>query len=127
MDILVTTPKSAGETARQEAEEIEQYGGYYFRTFHYRPTNLNVGDRIYFVERGYIRGFGIIFAIESINKKAIKCSTTGISWGKLGDTVVKYREWHWLDVPIPHRGFQGFQYVQNNPELSKQLCEMVAH
>ena len=37
MDILVTTPKSEIDNSIDEAEALEESGGYYFRTYRFRP------------------------------------------------------------------------------------------
>lgn len=58
-DILVTTPKSKMKEAEREAEYIKKNGGgYYFRVFKKEPSKgLSVGDRAFYVEDGYIRGY----------------------------------------------------------------------
>ena len=118
MDILVTTPKSEIETSRKEGEIVEQEGGYWFRTFRFRPR-VEIGDNIYFVEDGMIRGYGIIFEISQTEEE--ECETTGRVWK--GDWVVKYNSWHWLNNPIQWKGFQGIRYVNRLPELERVLEE----
>jgi len=60
MDILVTTPKSEIDNSRKEGESVERDGGYWFRAFRFRPK-VELGDKIFFVEDGQIKGYGIIF------------------------------------------------------------------
>jgi hypothetical protein len=69
MDILVTTPKSEIDTSRSEDEAFECDGGFWFRTFRFL-TKVEQGDRIFLVENGLIKGYGIIFEVS----KLIQCS-----------------------------------------------------
>lgn len=120
MDILVTTPKGEISTSKKEGEIVEQEGGYWFRVFRFRPM-VEVGDRIFFVEKGLIKGYGIIF--EVCKTKGEKCGVTGRVWK--GKWVVRYYKWQWLKSPIPFRGFQGIRYLDRLPELKEKLFEVV--
>jgi len=53
LDILVTTPKSEIESSRKEGEAVQRDGGYWFRTFRFRPK-VKPWDRIFFVENGLL-------------------------------------------------------------------------
>ena len=119
MDILVTTPKSEIDTSREEGEAVEEHGGYWFRTFRFRPKVVP-GDRIFFVEDGLIRGYGIIFDVSRLSEAA-ECDFTGRQWGTQGGYIVKYRDWDWLKTPVPHKGFQGIRYVERLPGLKEKL------
>lgn len=119
MDILVTTPKSKRMIAIEEAKKVNDEGGYWFRTFHFQPQ-ASIGDKIFFVDNGMIRGYGIIFNCSQI-EDAIECTTTGIQWGKIGDWVVKYSNWNWLTLQVKWKGFQGIRYVERIPELLDSL------
>jgi len=116
MDILVTTPKSEIDTSRKEGEIVEAEGGYWFRTFKFRPK-VKKGDKIYFVEAGLIKGYGIIFEVSQT--KGEECEVTGRTWK--GNWVVKYNNWHWLKYTIPFKGFQGIRYVDRLKELRSNL------
>ena len=116
MDILVTTPKSEIDNSRREGEAVEAEGGCWFRTFRFRPK-VQSGDKIYFVEDGRIRGYGIIFNVFQADESQ-DCDITGRQWGRPGDWVVCYKDWHWLENPVPLKGFQGFRYVESIPEMS---------
>lgn len=127
MDILVTTPKSEIESSKLEGEQIQEdldkgLNAYWFRTFRFKPQ-VKDGDKIYFVENGLIKGYGVIFAVEEILEPEIQtvCDTTDRVWGSTGDYVVKYRDWNWIKTPIKFRGFQGIRYVCNNPQLKEML------
>ena len=118
MDILVTTPKSSHKLAAEEAKFVkENPGAYWFRTIRGRP-NVQIGDRVYYVDNGQIRGYGIVFDIEY---GGTECEATGkIYYG----THLKQRKWVWLKNPIPFKGFQGFRYVNCIPGLHETLEKM---
>jgi hypothetical protein len=46
------------------------------------------------------------------------CEITGRPWGRRGDWVLYYKDWHWLNKsePVPLKGFQGFRYIERLPE-----------
>ena len=115
MDILVTTPKSAHRLAVREAKWVESHSGaYWFRTINGTP-NVQIGDKVYYVDQGEIRGYGIVFDIVF---GEIKCHSTGKVYT---GTHLKQRKWVCLEKPIPFRGFQGFRYINRIPELQKKL------
>lgn len=120
MDIIVTTPKSEIETSKKEGEMVEQEGGYWFRTFRFKPK-IEPGDKIFFVENGLIKGYGIIFEITQ-SEQGEQCEVTERTWGNEGDWVVKYKDWHWLENPVPMKGFQGIRYVDRIPEIKEKLA-----
>jgi len=115
MDIVVTTPKSEHETAKEEAEAVtSDPNSFWFRTIRGRP-NVKVGDRVYYVDEGMIRGYGIVFDVE-----------VGDMWDGAHErlwkgTHLKQRKWVWLKKPVPFRGFQGFRYVEKVPGLKEKL------
>ncbi len=123
MDILVTTPQSEIDTSRKEGEIVEQEGGYWFRTFRFKPK-VEEGDKIFFVEAGLIKGYGIIFEVSQ-SEEGEECEVTGRTWGNSGDWIVKYNNWHWLKAPIPFKGFQGIRYIDRLPELEEKLISEV--
>lgn len=115
MDILVTTPKSEIQTAKEEAQAVAQDPeAFWFRTLRGRP-NVQVGDRVYYVENGLIRGYGIVFNIETGDMwdDAHECAWNG--------THLKQRKWVWLLKAVQYKGFQGFRYVRD--DLKKLLLE----
>jgi hypothetical protein len=115
MDILVTTPKREHETAEQEAEAVSaDPNSFWFRTLRGRP-NVKAGDRVYYVDGGFIRGYGIVFDVEE-----------GEMWDDAHErtwagTHLKQRKWVWLRQPVAFRGFQGFRYVDKIPGLREKL------
>lgn len=119
-DLLVTTPKSEIDNSKLEGELVEAEGGYWFRTYKFMPKILS-GQKIYFVENGFIKGYGIVLEVAPIKSTFIKCDVTERKW--FGSWILKYNDWHWLKKPVPHKGFQGILYLDNKPELKKRLRE----
>lgn len=115
MDIIVTTPKSEMLNAQQEAKDcIKAGGGVYFRRLSSRPIKLEIGDRVFYVEDGYVRGFAEVSEIELFHSGAI-CETTHQTyppgWYVMMDAVT----WKWIE-PIKMKGFQGYRYC-NFPKI----------
>jgi len=115
LDVIVTTPKSEHEVAREEAEAVKNDPeAYWFRTLRGHP-NVQVGDRVYYVDNGVITGYGVVFGI-----------THGDEWDDSHErnwrgTNLKQRVWVSLKVSIPYRGFQGFRYVNHVAGLREKL------
>ncbi|MBI2635184.1 MAG: hypothetical protein HYW79_01415 [Parcubacteria group bacterium] len=110
-DIVVTTPKNKMEIAAEEARQcIEAGSGFYFRTFRNKPRHLGVGSRIFYVEYGYIRGFGVISKVVEGN---MQCETTGYDWGDGYHAIMQANSWKWIK-PIPMKVFQGWHYFEAN-------------
>ena len=113
MDIIVTTPKGQMAAAAQEAADcIADGGGEYFRRFHSLncPHQLHAGDRVYYVEDGFIRGFCTVSRVQAVGPDGMVCDTTGRRWSQGFFAFMPASSWKWIR-PIPMRGFQGFQYV----------------
>lgn len=109
MDLLVTTPQSESENARREAEHlITNGGGYYFRCFFAHPR-VEVGDKVFYVERGYIRGYAIIDHTKVVERPTL-CSTTNREWKAGFYIYMRADSWKWIR-PIPRKGFMGFRYL----------------
>jgi len=117
LNIVVTTPKSESENSKQEAAKcINNDGGYYFRRLPTRPKNIDVGSKIFYVEDGYIRGFGVISNIEE-KTEDMKCTTTGTKWRPGIYVTIPANSWQWIK-PIPMKGFQGWRYLDENMEFT---------
>lgn len=112
MDILVTTPKGQMENAAKEAENVKKDGGgQYFRYIgRNKPNNIQVGDKIFYVEDGYIRGFCTIQSFTRSPERT--CSTTGIRWQVGWYIFMDATTWWWIK-PIKHKGFQGWRYLND--------------
>ena len=84
------------------------------------------GNKIFFVEDGLIRGYGIIFGVRGLSEPAL-CDVTDREWGQVGGFVVEYHNWHWLKSPVPMEGFQGIRYLDRLPELKNTLLDSEAY
>ena len=108
MDIIVTTPKSQMKQAAQEAENAKlSEDSYYFRKLGRMPKDLNVGDKVFYVENGAVRGYCILHAIE--NEQGQVCETSGKNYGDGLFAKMYANTWKWIE-PIPMSGFQGWRY-----------------
>lgn len=113
-DIIVTTPKTEMKNAVKEVEKcINEGGGYYFRRFFSLPKEVDIGSRIFYVENGYIRGFGVICDIK---RGPYICSVTGLSWGVGFYIFMEAKSWKWIK-PQQMKGFQGFRYFDDKYEV----------
>lgn len=103
MDIIVTSPKQFMKEAAEEAAEcIREGGGHYFHHMARIPKNLRVGDRIWYVEDGYLRGYAIVVSVQE------------------GYVISDATTWIWCK-PVPMKGFQGFRYL--DPEKAKEIFQ----
>jgi len=114
MNILVTIPMPESKTSKQEAEAVKKTSGHWFRVFRFKPK-VDPWDRIYFVENGLIKGYGVIFDIQQLFEP-VKCDVTDRLWGKYGDWIIKYNNWTWLTPPLKCKGFQGIRYIKDKIE-----------
>lgn len=120
MDILVTTPKNQMANAAKEAAQVIADGaGQYFRFLGRRrygaPNHATKGDKIFYVEDGFIRGFCVIDCVEWRERRI--CQTTYNVWEEGWYIEMDATTWQWVK-PIPYTGFQGWRYMPK-PFLSK--------
>lgn len=112
MDIIVTTPKSQmANAAREAADVLAAGGGEYFRRFSggHRGPRIAAGERVWYVEDGYIRGFCVVSRVLRRGTDEV-CGTTGRVWPHGVYVYMDATTWQWIR-PIPMRGFQGYRYV----------------
>jgi len=111
-NIIVTTPKSEMQNAAKEAKKcIEDGAGYYFRSVSKMPKDIVIGEsKIYYIEDGYIRGYGVIIGISNGNGQ--KCSVGDKTWKGPYFIWMPACTWKWIK-PIPMKGFQGFRYFND--------------
>jgi hypothetical protein len=117
-DIIVTTPKGQMAAAAAEAEDARKYGGdtMYFRrvAMNYAYLNIRPGERIYYVEDGFVRGFALLdHTLSAQNPR--RCDTTGREWPEGYFLFMRADSWQWIR-PIPMRGFQGWHYARFEPD-----------
>ena len=106
MDIAVTTPKSEMRSAAEEAQMcLRNGGGYYYRTMSRLPKDLDIGDKVFYVEDGFVRGFAVVYDIDY---GEFTCSATGKQ--RSGNQIIMSADsWKWIQ-PIPMKGFQGWRH-----------------
>lgn len=74
------------------------------------PRDVHPGDRCYVCHDGFVKGW---MEITNIGKRdGFDCSTTGKQWND-GIYVSRSGEFHYLDKPIPMKGFQGYRKMDN--------------
>lgn len=122
MDIIVTTPKFQIANAAQEAADcIADGGGDYFRRFTPPGPDINIGERVFYVEDGFVRGFAVVSRVANI-PRTMQCDTTG-RWYAPGFYIfMPANSWRWIR-PIVMCGFQNYRYIQ--PQLNQ--CEIVGN
>lgn len=117
-DIIVTSPKNRMDEAEQEALDcIANGGGYYVRILHSTPKDLRIGDRVWYTENGYLRGYAFVDSVDKWKKPgdSVRCETTGRDWPiPVGGCMVFMRAdtWTWV-VPEVFKGFQGWRYFDH--------------
>ncbi len=115
-DIVVSTPKTRMKEAVEEAERAIALDGvertYYFRNLgKHGGANLGKGSRVYYVEDGYVRGFGVVEDDEDVLYRDYEeCDATGREYGAGWYAYIPADSWQWIR-PIPHKGFQGWRYA----------------
>ena len=110
MDIIVTTPKTFRDQAAAEAEQMKQQGGgEYFRRLSSKPYKFKVGDKVWYVEDGYIRGYAVSIRIEDRDEPEV-CSTTGKIHESGFYIYLDAASWRWIR-PVEKKGFQGWSYL----------------
>jgi hypothetical protein len=122
-NILVTTPKTESKRAEQEAQNcLNNGGGEYFRRFGGRsfPKRLGIGDRIYYAQDGYIRGFALVSRFE-ISSGEI-CDTSGQQYGSGHYVFCDATTWRWVE-PARMKGFQGYRYTDEFVDKLKVIGE----
>jgi len=111
MDVIVTTPKTQMAAAAAEAADaIAAGGGEYFRRFAMNSAPMIYpGERVYYVEDGYIRGFAYVSRVEHCCTGEQR-SKTGRRWPPGTYLYMFADSWQWIR-PMPMVGFQNFHYA----------------
>ena len=114
-DIVVTTPNTARERAAREGKEARacvEAGGeaWYVRDLGPdRPRRLGEGDRVYYVEGRFVRGFATVAAVTQDPETT--CGATGREFGPSWYAVMDARSWRWVEPVYVGAGFQGWRYA----------------
>lgn len=107
-DIIITTPKNRMAEAAREAEEIRAAGGgYYYRDYNWpNIPKVNVGDRVYYVEDGYIRGFCLVDHVTEFSYEGVRT--------RINRVYMDAMTWKWIKpIPVwPYR-IRSFMYAKN--------------
>lgn len=121
MDIVVTVPKrEMANISKEDAFVQKNKGAVQFWSMARRPTKLEVGDRVYFVENGFVRYYHEVIGFA----KDQKCQVTGRVWK--GCSVMLRCPETKLTKPIPMKGFQGFRYINRVQEAVLRLAVAIA-
>lgn len=109
MDIVVCIPKSEYENDSKEDEVYVEGQSYQFWKLGRKPTNLKVGDRMFFIKDKKITHSMNVFMINSGKEK---CDVTGREWS--GGVLVYLNDLQELNPPIDlgseFKSFRGFRY-----------------
>jgi hypothetical protein len=103
----VTVPKAELVNIAREDEFSQLYGDVVeFWAIRRKPKDLNIGDRVYFVQGGVVSYYHLFmgFVYDPV------CEVTGRVWRGL-NLLLKCPEIK-LEHPIPHNSFRGFHYTE---------------
>lgn len=113
-NICITLPKSVKwsdyEKELEKVKDGKEKMNFRLPTL---PKDVHPGDRCYICHDGFVKGW---MKITSIGKHdGFNCSTTGKEWSD-GIYVSRSGEFHYLNNPIPMKGFQGYKKIGNLSE-----------
>ena len=100
-DIIITMPEPIVRQVLNEPSDR-----FFFYRTGGRPRWHAVGDRVFFVFAGFVRGFGRTHSIKKLGRTV---SLDGKVFRPGWYLTIYPDSWRWT-VPIPMRGFQGFRY-----------------
>lgn len=113
IDAVVTTPMKLTGQAKAEAIQVREWHKedpdsalHYHRDYKFKPF-VEKGDRVYYVEDYYIRGYCIV---DYVFEKSM-----GV-WRVKMDA----RSWTWI-YPIPMTGFQGIRKFKLSRDLITEI------
>lgn len=113
-DIVITLPRHIKwEDYQRELDAVKDRSGILNFKLPSRP-NVKRGDRCYLCYKNQILGWQ---EIVGLGKGGFECQTTDKYWPP-GWYVQRTGIFHPIP-PIKHRGFRGFKYVDQVPELQK--------
>ena len=101
---LVTIPQTVPWAVyEKELAAVADGSSTMFYRVHYTPKEMAVGDRMYIVHKGHVRGWMAI--TEAKYRGGFTCETTGIHW-PAGFYIGRSGEFHKV-APFRYKGFQG--------------------
>jgi len=113
MDIIVTVPKKelknvdAEEKWSHDLTEKQRKSAFCFWSMNRRPKRLEPGDRVYFIQNGFIVNSNEFLRYE---EEGEYCEVTDRYWK--GPILVMDITSIPLKKPVPMKGFQGFRYTK---------------
>ena len=112
MNIVVTVPKSEIKNIADEDQHIADNPGAWMQYWSLKhiPQKLKEGERVYFIENGYIKYYHIYLGWV----RDFTCEVTNRFWPGI-NLQLQYPEVP-LQNPIPMRGFQNFRYLEETYE-----------
>ena len=104
--IVVTLPSNIDwSDYEKELNRVKDYGEVMnFKVYNF-PKGINRGDKCYIVHKGFVKGW---IKIIGFSEKNFTCTTTGKQYS--GKFIERSGPFHYLDIQIPMKGFQGFRY-----------------
>lgn len=104
MNWIVTVPKTTSwETYKKELWDVEHESLIMNYRVRYFPKKMQIGDRMYIVHDGYVKGWMKIVGL--VDSDGFTCRTTGIYWGE-GKFIQRSGKFHEV-VGIRMKGFRG--------------------
>lgn len=111
--IIITLPKSVKwDDYKRELEAVEDYSQVMNFKVSNLPKDIDSINRCYLVHDGYIRGWQKV--VGCAKGTDFECTTTGKNWS--GNFIQRSGPFHYLDTPIPMKGFQGWRYYNYKGE-----------
>ena len=97
MDCVVTCPMALWKEWLEEGDAAgeEESGTEYYFSIGHRSPNVDVGDRVYIVAHGKLRGYAPLVRL--------KCTHYGYFLVRKGNAVS-------CTLPTPIKGFRGYRY-----------------
>ena len=105
MDIIVTTPKNMIANAADEAELVKTGEATHYYRRYKNPPPVDHGDRVYYVEDGYIRGYCLVDYFDYDYEGN----------DEITEMMMDALSWTWIE-PIPMVGFQNWRYMRISRE-----------
>ena len=104
--IIVTLPSNVDwSDYEKELSRVKDYDEVMnFKVYNF-PKGINRGDKCYVVHKGVVKGW---MKIIGFAEKNFICTTTGKQYN--GKFIERSGPFHYLDIQIPMKGFQGFRY-----------------
>jgi len=117
MDIMASWAKASFDQVLADARSGQKV------LFHVKakPTDLKIGDRVWIVSGGYLRGFslasGVIRLFEN-QSDYVTGRTFKAGWFVLSTSDT----WKWIQPVGPMKMIRGYQYMDAAEELLNRVC-----